>query len=76
MSVSGNTDDAIVTHQFQVVTSIGTDVPHDVAVGHPLGNHGESPILKGVGDSNEIENVGMEQVLPHDNLLAEPLHSM
>ena len=69
-------DHAVVTYQLQAVASVSSDVLHDVTVGHPLGGHREFPILEGVGNSDETENVGMTQVLPHDNLFAEALHNV
>jgi hypothetical protein len=69
-------DHTIVAYQPQVVASVTTDVRHDVTVDHPLGDHRESPALKGVRDSNEIENVWMGQALPQGNFFAEPLHSV
>ena len=59
MLASGTVDRAVVAYQLQVVTSVYTNVLHDVAVGHPLGDRRESPVLKCVRDSDEGENVGM-----------------
>ena len=63
------------TYQLQMIAGVGTDVLHDVAVGHSFGNRREPPFLEGVRDPNEVENIGVGQVLPHDNFFAETLHS-
>ena len=65
---------AIVTHELQVIAGVTADVFHDVAVGHPFGDHGEPPILKCVRNADEIEDVGMGQVLPYGNFFAEVLY--
>ena len=53
------TNHAIVANQLQVVASDTTDVLHDVTIGHSLGDHGASLILKSARNFSEIENVGM-----------------
>lgn len=63
----------ITAHQLQVIAAGTTDVVHDVTVGHPVGNHGEPPVLKGVRDADEVEDVLVGQVLPHGNLFAKAL---
>ena len=65
-----------MTHEFQVITSVIADVLHDVSVGHPYGDHGEPPVPEGVRDSDEIEDVGVKQVLPQSNFFAEALHGV
>ena len=67
-------DHTIVTYQLQEIARVGTDVRHDVTVDHPLRDHRESSVLKGIRDSDEIKNVGMGQIFPHGDLFAEPLH--
>ena len=69
-------DHAIIAYQLQVVASIDSNVPHDVTIGHPFGDHRKFPIFEGVRDSDKIENVGMGQILPDGNLFAEALHSV
>ena len=56
-----------------MIAAVAADVLHDVAIAHPLGYHRELPIVKCIRDPNEIENVGVRQILPHDNLFAEAL---
>ena len=68
------TDYMIVAYQLQVIASVSADVRQDVTVDHPLGDHRKSAILKGIRDSNEIENVGMRQILPQGGAPAKPLH--
>ena len=69
-------DRADAAYQLQVIARVCANVRHDVTVGHPLGDHRESPNFKGVRNPNEAENVGMGQIFPRDNLFAEPLHSV
>jgi len=64
----------IMTYEFEVVAGVIADVLHDVSIGHPYGDHGEPSILEGIRDSDEVEDVGMGQVLPHDNLFTEALY--
>jgi len=63
----------ITTYEFKVVTSIITDVLHDVSVGHPFGDHRESPVPEGIRNSDQADDVGMGQVLPHGDLFTEAL---
>ena len=64
---------AIVTHQLEVIAGVIADVFHDVAIGHPLRDHREPPILEGVRNTDEVEDVWMGQVLPHGDFFAEVL---
>ena len=59
-----------------MVSSITANVVHDVAVCHPFGDHREPPILKEIRNTDKCENVGMGQVLPHDNFFTELLYNM
>ena len=63
----------ILAYELQVVASMTSDVLHDVAVGHPFGDRREHPVLEGVENADEIEDVGMGQVLPHSNFFTEML---
>ena len=64
-----------MTYELQVIACVITNVFHDVAVGHPLGDHREPPILEGVRNADKIEDVGMGQVLPQGNFFTEVLYS-
>ena len=64
---------AIETYELKVISSFTTNVLHDVAISHPFRDHREPPILEGVGDPDEIENVWMGQVLPYGNFFTEVL---
>ena len=59
-----------------MVASVIANVFHDVTVGHPFGDRREPPILEGVRDANEIEDVGVGQVLPQDNFFTEALQDV
>ena len=59
-----------------MITSVITDVLHYVAVGHPFGDRGEPSILEGVRNPDEIEDVGVGQVLPQGNFFAKALHGV
>jgi len=59
-----------------VISVVTANILHDVSVGHPFGDHRETPILEGIRDPDEIEDVWMGQVLPHDHLLAEVLYDV
>jgi len=67
-----------VAYQFQVIARVLTDVLHDVAVGHPFGDHREPPILtlKGVRNTDEIEDVGVCYVLPRGDFFTELLYGV
>jgi len=63
-----------MTYEFQVITSLMTDVVHDISIHHHLGNHGKPPILEGVSNSDKVEDVGMRQVLPRDDFFTKDLY--
>ena len=63
----------IVSYELHVISGVITDVLHDIAVGHPFGDRRESSILEGIRNSDETKDIGMGQVLPHDNLFTEAL---
>ena len=65
-----------VTYELQVISSVITNVLHDVAMGHPYGDYREPPILEGVRSTDNIEDVGVGQDLPHGNFFAEALYSV
>jgi hypothetical protein len=65
-----------VAHELQVTASVIANVLHDVAVGHPFGDHREPPILEGVRNADKIEDVWMGQVLPRGNFFTEVLHGV
>jgi hypothetical protein len=66
----------VVTYELQVIACVIANVFHDSPICHPFGDHGEPPILEGVRNANKIEDVGMGQVLPHDNFFAEVLYGV
>ena len=66
----------ILTHKLKVIPGVATNVLHDVAVGHPFRDHRESPILEGVGNPDEVEDVWMGQVLPHGHFFTEVLYDV
>jgi hypothetical protein len=66
----------IVTYELQVVASVIANVLHDVAGGHPFGDRREPSILEGIRNADEIEDVGMGQVLPQGNFFAEALQDV
>ena len=66
----------IMAYEFQMISSVFTDELHDVAVGHPFGNHGEPPVVEGVGGANKIEDIWMGQVLPYGDCFTEILHGV
>ena len=63
----------MVPYKLRVIAGVITDVLRDIAVGHPFGDDGECPILEGVRDSDEIEDVWMGQVLPHGDFSTKVL---
>ena len=65
-----------MTYELQVITRTITNILHDVAVGHPFGDHREHPILEGVRGADKIEDIGMGQVLPHDNFFTKVLYGV
>ena len=67
---------AVMAYELQMVSSVITDVLRDVSVGHPFGDHSESPILEGVRNANKVEDVWMGQVLPNGNSLTEVLYGV
>ena len=65
-----------VTYELKVIAGVVANIFHDVTVGHPFRDHREPPFLEGVGHPDEIEDVWMEQILPHGNFFAELLHDV
>lgn len=63
-----------MTYELQVVASVFADVFYDVPVDHPFGDDREPPTLEGVRNADEIEDVGMGQVLLQDNFFTEALY--
>ena len=47
----------IETYELEVISSFTTNVLHNVAISHPFRDHREPPILEGVGDPDEVEDV-------------------
>lgn len=66
--------DAIVAYQFQVVISVTMDIPRDITVGHPPGDHTKPLSPRVSGTPMKLRRLG--QVLPLGNPSAEPLHSV
>ena len=64
---------AIQTYEFEVIASFVTNVLYDIAIDHPFRDHREPPILEGVGNPDEIEDVWMAQVLPQGNFFTKVL---
>ena len=64
----------IAAYELQMISSVFTDVFHDVAVDHPFGDHREPPVIKGVRNADKIENVWMGQVLPRGDFFTEMLN--
>ena len=60
-------------YEFQIISGIFANVLYDVTVGYPFGNHREPPIIEGIRNADKIEDIGMGQVLPHGDFLAEVL---
>ena len=66
----------IVTYKLKVIASVAANILHDVAIGHPFRDHREPPILEGVGNPDEFEDVWMGQVLPHGHFFTEVLYDV
>ena len=66
----------IATHKLKAVSSIATNILHDVSISYPFRDHRELPILEGVRNSDETEDVRMGQVLPNGNLFTEVLYDV
>jgi len=66
----------IATHKLKVIASVSTNVPHNITIVHPFGNHREPPILEGVRNPDESEDVWMGQVLPYGHLFTEELYDV
>ena len=64
----------IATYKLKVISRIAANVLHDITVSHPIRDHREPPILEGVGNPDEIEDVWMGQVLPYGNFFTEVLY--
>ena len=62
-----------MTYQLKVIARVITDVLHDVAIGHPLRDHREPPILEGVRNTDKIKDIWMGQVLPHGDFSTKVL---
>ena len=56
-----------------MIAIVIANVFHDITVGHPFRDHREPPILEGVGNPDEIEDVWMAQVLPQGNFFTKVL---
>jgi len=67
---------AILTYKLKVIAGVSTNVLHNIAVGHPFGDHGEPPIPEGVGNPDEIKDVWMGQILPHSHFFTEVLYDV
>ena len=60
MDVQSVTKESVtVAYKFQIISSGFTDVLHDVAVGHPFGDHREPSILEGIRNADKSEDIGM-----------------
>ena len=64
----------IAAYQLQVITSVIADILNDVTFGHPFGDYREPPSLKSVRNTEDTEDVGMGQVLPHGDFCTEALY--
>jgi len=65
-----------VAYELDVITSVTTDVLHNVAVGHPFRDHGEPSVLEGIRNPDKTKDVGMGQVLPYGNFFTEALYGV
>ena len=69
---------SIVAYQLQMIASVSTDILCDLGTRPPLGNHAghPHPFIKGIRCTSELENVGMREAVPQDDLFAEALRNV
>jgi hypothetical protein len=53
-----------VSYELQVISGVIANVLHDVAMGHPFEDYRGPPIFEGVRSADNVEDVGVGQVLP------------
>ena len=57
-------DNVLVPYQLQVVASVGTDVPHDVAARHPLGDRRKFPLSRVSGSPMRLKTMRSRSPVP------------
>jgi len=67
---------AIVTYKLKVIASFAANVVRDVAIDHPFRDYREPSIPEGIKDPDEIEDVWVGQILPHDHFFTKVLSIM
>ena len=65
-----------MVYELQIISSVFTDILHDVTAGHPFGDQSEPSTVEGVRNADKIEDIWVGKALPHDNFSTEMLYGV